>query len=373
MKVSFRLVILLVGIAVIPLAVLAGTSLALVEQAAGAESLASDLTQTYLNDILANVTVTVVIVTLIAVAVAKSLSNPIEKLRRSAGEIARGNLDVEVRPSTSDEIGELTTQFDYMRKQIIKDRSELKEQAEELQKSQAAKQEFASMVTHELKTPLVPIIGYGSMFLGGQLGNLTPEQKQKLEIMYSSAERLTRLIQDVLDVQKLDLGEMHFDIEQVSARRIIEDSINSLKPQAEAKGVTLLNRLNDDLAFTCDYGRIMQVLNNLVNNGIKFSPSSGKIEIGAYLKDGSVIFSIKDEGVGIPKDKQGRLFTKFYQVDTSMTRKAGGTGLGLVICKGIVEAHKGKIWFESEEGKGSIFTFSIPMGETFGKEESASG
>jgi signal transduction histidine kinase len=372
-KVSYKLVILLVGIAVIPLAVLAETSLALVAEVADAQSLPSDLTQTYLRDILANVAVTVVIVALIAVAVAKSLSTPIEKLRKSASEIAQGNLDVQVRPSTSDEIGELTTQFDYMRKQIIRDRNELKEQAEELRKSQLAKQEFASMVTHELKTPLVPIIGYGSMFLGGQLGKLTPEQRKKLEIMYSSAERLTRLIQDVLDVQKLDLGQMHFDMERISARRMIEDSVSSLKPQAEAKGVSLLNCLNGDATLTCDYGRIMQVLNNLINNGIKFSPGGGKIEIDASLKDGSVVFSVKDEGIGIPKDKQDRLFTKFYQVDTSMTRKAGGTGLGLVICKGIVEAHKGRIWFESEEGKGSIFTFSIPVGETFGKEKSASG
>jgi two-component system sensor histidine kinase VicK len=120
-----------------------------------------------------------------------------------------------------------------------------------------------------------------------------------------------------------------------------------------------------DIPWVTD--RIIQVLNNLVTNGMKFSPNNSTIEIDAKLEDHSVVFSVKDRGIGIPAEKQGKLFTKFYQVDTALTRKSGGTGLGLAISKGIVEAHKGKIWLESEAGKGSKFSFSIPVGGKVGQ------
>jgi signal transduction histidine kinase len=244
--------------------------------------------------------------------------------------------------------------------------AEIKEQAKQLREADVKKGEFSAMITHELKTPLVSIIGYGSMLLNGKLGELSPRQKEKLQIMYANAERLTALIQDILDVQKLELGEMHLAMKEASTTNIIQESINSLKPQAEAKGVKLTpTNLGRDLRVKCDSGRIIQVLNNLISNAVKFSPNNSKIDIDANLDTDYLIFSVKDNGKGIPKDRQDKMFLKFYQVDTSLTRKAGGTGLGLVICKGIVEAHKGKIWFESEEGKGSIFSFSLPLSEKF--------
>jgi signal transduction histidine kinase len=241
------------------------------------------------------------------------------------------------------------------------------EQANQLQEADIKKQEFSAMITHELKTPLVAIIGYGSMFLHGKLGALTPIQSQKLQLMDKNAQRLAELIQDILDAQKLDLGQMHLDIDQVSVSEMIEQSINSLRPHAESKGITLCNILSQDLKLECDSGRIVQVLNNLVNNGIKFSAEGSAISIGAQLIDSSIVFSVKDNGTGIAIEKQNKIFTKFYQADTSMTRKAGGTGLGLVISKGIVEAHNGKIWFESQAGKGSLFSFKLPIGEKIDK------
>lgn len=231
------------------------------------------------------------------------------------------------------------------------------------------KEEFSTMITHELKTPLVPIIGYGDMFLNGKLGELSLPQKQKLQIMHTNAGRLANLIQDVLDAKKLELGEMHFQMRQATARQLIEESINSLKPHADSRGVQLVSSLDHDLNLLCDTDRILQVLNNLVNNGIRFSSNNGRIELSATLSDASIVFSVKDNGIGIPKEKQSKLFTKFYQVETSLTRRPGGTGLGLVICRGIVEAHKGRIWLESEAGKGSIFSFSIPVQGKLGEKE----
>jgi signal transduction histidine kinase len=236
-----------------------------------------------------------------------------------------------------------------------------------------SKEEFSSMITHELKMPLVPIIGYGNLLLGGRLGDLTKTQKEKVSIMYENAQRLSKLIQDVLDARKIELGRLRIDPQEISADELIERSINALTVAAEAKAVKLESKLkvqnggsqNDILKVKCDPDRIHQVLCNLISNAIKFvPPDEGIIEVSAVplIQDSSVVvFSVKDNGIGIPPEKQKGLFTKFYQVDTSLTRNVGGTGLGLTIAKGIVEAHGGKLWVESEQAKGSIFHFSIPM------------
>ena len=250
--------------------------------------------------------------------------------------------------------------------------AELGASAEKLREMDKSKEEFSSMITHELKTPLVPIIGYGNLLLGGRLGDLTKTQKEKVSIMYENAQRLSKLIQDVLDAQKIELGRLRIDPQEIFADELIERSINAFTVAAEAKAIKLENKLrvqyddgqNEVLRVKCDPDRIHQVLCNLISNAIKFVPSDdGMIEVSAIHSKGErmVIFSVKDNGIGIPPEKQKNLFTKFYQVDTSLTRNVGGTGLGLTIAKGIVEAHGGKMWVESEQAKGSIFHFSIPM------------
>ena len=245
---------------------------------------------------------------------------------------------------------------------------------EELRRVDRSKEEFSSMITHELKTPLVPIIGYGNMLLGGKLGNLSTTQKEKISIMYDNAQRLSKLVQDVLDVRKLELGKLKLNLQEVSVNELIDHCANTFALAAEAKGVSLQNKLESKdkheelgtiLKVRCDQDRVHQVLSNLISNAIKFVPErDGKIEIDAELSEERrfVIFSVKDNGIGIPTEHQSRLFNKFYQVDTSLTRNAGGTGLGLTIAKGLVEAHGGRLWIQSEEGKGSIFFFSIPVG-----------
>lgn len=240
--------------------------------------------------------------------------------------------------------------------------ADLEHQVEKLRQVDLAKKEFTSMITHELKAPLVPIQGYCQMFLDGALGDLTQEQREKIEIMYDSAVSLAQLIQDLLDVHKLELGKFRFGMGDASAKDLIDETIKRFKPIAEARNIRLAGRIEQELNLTCDPERILQVLNNLVSNALKFVPDhSGRIEIYARRDNDSLLFSVKDNGIGIPKDKQQNLFRKFYQVDTSL-QGTGGSGLGLAICKGIVEAHGGRIWVESEGGKGSAFCFSIPRG-----------
>ena len=221
------------------------------------------------------------------------------------------------------------------------------------------KDEFSAMVGHELKTPLVPILGYSELLLSGDMGKLTETQNNSVKTIFDNATRLLRLIQDILDVRKTELGKLNLDIHDVNAKEIIAQCLTAFKTTSQSKGITLVDN-SQDIPLQCDFERIIQVINNLLSNAYKFTPQkNGKIEVGAKIDNDSVIFSVKDNGIGIPKEKQANLFKKFYQVDTSIKRSALGSGLGLAICRGIIESHKGKIWLESEVEKGTIVYFSI--------------
>src|SRR3989338_5446739 len=221
------------------------------------------------------------------------------------------------------------------------------------------KDEFSTMIGHELKTPLVPILGYSELLLSGDMGKLTETQNNSVKTIFDNATRLLRLIQDMLDVRKTELGKLNLDIRDVNAKEIIAQCLTAFKTTSQSKEITLVDN-SQDIPLQCDFERIIQVINNLLSNAFKFTPQKyGKIEVGAKIDNDSVIFSVKDNGIGIPKEKQANLFKKFYQVDTSIKRSALGSGLGLAICRGIIESHKGKIWLESEAEKGTIVYFSI--------------
>ena len=278
------------------------------------------------------------------------------------------NANRELKRNEQD-LKELARSFELQNISLDKANSALKQKEEELEKANEdlrqvdkLKDEFASMVTHELKTPLVPIQGYCELLLDGAVGDLTEQQKEKVQIIHNSALRLTELISAFLDIQMLGLGKVKFEIRETSANDLIDNCIKGFKIIAEEKNISLQAVSDAGLKLNCDARRILQVLNNLVGNAIKFVPEKkGKIEICARRDNGSMLFTVKDNGIGISKEKEQNLFKKFYQVDSSLRRKVGGTGLGLAISKEIVEAHKGKIWVESEEGKGSAFYFSIPV------------
>lgn len=254
---------------------------------------------------------------------------------------------------------ETTKALEESNEDLKESTEKLRQQAKELQEIDVAKEEFAAMISHELKTPLTPIEGYLDLLQRGRLGELTEQQQKVVKIMYDNSQRLLRLIQDILDVRKIEVGKLRLNMTEVSSRDIVDQCLSTHQTTATIKSITLVDG-TQDMKFRCDGGRIIQVLNNLVGNSIKFVPSGGKIEVNAVSDNGSIVFSVKDNGVGIPKEKQKDLFKKFYQVDTSLSRKSGGSGLGLAICKGIVEAHGGKIWIESEENVGTTVHFSIP-------------
>src|SRR5919202_3775627 len=228
------------------------------------------------------------------------------------------------------------------------------------------KEEFASMVTHELKSPLTPIIGWCQTLKNQKLiGQLNSKQLNAVDVIQRNAKRLLKLVGDILDVQKLDLNRMKFDSQPVDVNDILNSMYNNLQNVMTEKNIKQINSTKEQLTVISDRNRIEQVLNNLILNAVDFVPSeTGKIEYGAQTKDDKVLFYVKDNGTGISPEKQKNLFRKFYQIDTSVTRRHGGSGLGLAISKGIIESLGGKIWVESELGKGASFYFTIPNNRT---------
>lgn len=254
------------------------------------------------------------------------------------------------------------TEIYYSRKKIEEDQAKMSEQYAALKNAEMAKDEFLAMVTHELKTPLVPIQGYVDLTLAGKFGPLTPMQRDRLEIVKSSTESMQKLISDLLDVQKIELGQLKLEKNTHDLAEIISDAISGIKPLTDKNKIKVTTSLRADVSCTCDSTRISQVVTNLVLNAINFCPKEkGVITITLGREEKFYSIVVKDNGTGIPKDKLDKIFVRFYQVDTSNTREHKGTGLGLSICKGIVEGHGGKIWAESDGmGKGTAIHILLP-------------
>jgi PAS domain S-box-containing protein len=241
----------------------------------------------------------------------------------------------------------------------------LSEALKEVKESELKKEEFSSMMTHELNTPLVPIKGYCEMLKDMEtFGDLNDDQVDFINKIESNATLLERLISDLLDVQKLDMKKMSFLITEFSLDEFMNELRENNMHLMKNKDIKFDVVYPEKIILKTDKQRLRQVLDNLIRNSVDFVPSKdGKITVEAKIKETNIIFSVKDNGPGIPKEKQSSIFKKFYQIDTSHTRKHGGTGLGLVICKGITEGLKGKIWLESEFGKGTSFFICLPAPE----------
>ncbi len=238
----------------------------------------------------------------------------------------------------------------------------IQREKDELAKIDKAKDEFAAMIAHELKNPLVPIQSYTKMLLDGRFGELTSMQKEKMKIVISGTESMLFLIQDILDNHKAELGKLKLNFQSTDLNEIVNNAISITQPLAEKRGVTIYNDINKNIKIVVDKSRIEQVLINLIKNAIDFVPKeTGMIKIGLKSEDHYAIVSISDNGCGISKEEISHLFGKFYQVNTSQVRERSGSGLGLAICKSIIDLHNGKIWAESDVGKGTAIKFMISL------------
>lgn len=224
------------------------------------------------------------------------------------------------------------------------------------------KDEFVSVVSHELRTPLTSIKGALGLLAGGATGVLPPKAGEMANIAHSNAERLSRLVEDILDLQRIESGRITMDKRLCDVADLIKESAESVRLLAEQEGVTIVSS-SCQAPVKADRERMVQAFVNLLGNAVKFSPRGGRIEFGAECRAGSVLFRVKDEGRGIPPEKLETIFERFVQVDASDAREKGGTGLGLAICRSIVEQHGGRVWAESEGGRGSTFYVQLPLAE----------
>lgn len=225
------------------------------------------------------------------------------------------------------------------------------------------KSNFMSLISHELRTPLTSIIGYTNIIMDDETKLSTADQKNFMSKISKNSLHLLELINDLLDILQLELKNIHINMTEFDIKALIKEVLASYYKLASAKNIAVNFYYDDrsDGKITADELKIRQVIVNLLNNAIKFTPNNGKIEIKVRYFETRLEFSISDTGIGISPDKIKNIFHNFYQVDTSSTRKYGGTGLGLPICKKIIELHNGSIWVDSVIDQGSSFHFAIPI------------
>jgi len=230
-----------------------------------------------------------------------------------------------------------------------------------LKKLERNREEFVANVSHELRTPLSLIKGYTETLLDGARDN--PEVSLKfLQTIDRNAERLKLLIEDLLTISELESGRIRLQLQPLALKPLVGKLCEDFKPRALSRDVTLVNEV-PELTAKADSDRVQQVLSNLVDNAIKYGRSEGTVTIrGASMDDGTIQLCVADDGPGIPEDARERIFERFYRVDKARSREQGGTGLGLSIVKHIIQSHGGKVWVESEIGRGSRFYFSLPQG-----------
>jgi signal transduction histidine kinase len=225
------------------------------------------------------------------------------------------------------------------------------------------KDEFVSIVSHELRTPLTAIRGALGLLSGGAGGELDPMTMELVDLARDNSERLVRLINDILDIQKIEAGKMNLRVSALAPAVLVRNTVEQLRAFAAETRVELAWAVEDDHAWHGDSDRVTQVLTNLISNAVAFSPEGGEVRVtvARARAPGRSRVEVVDRGPGIPEELRRFLFGKFQQLDGSDSRKKGGTGLGLAICKAIVELHGGFIGVESEVGHGSTFWFELPL------------
>ena len=242
----------------------------------------------------------------------------------------------------------------------VMQKDEIQDQYVKLQDVQKEKEEFVAMITHDLKQPLVPISGNAEMLANPKMGQLNEMQMECVNAIQAQASLQLSMIENLISAQKLGSGSMKYDIDEISTKGILGDCIKIHSPIMADKHIEYFDSSTIDVRIMADKRRLLESFTNIIQNAHDFVPEKGKIEIGVTEGDNEVTFFVKDNGEGIPKEKQDIIFQKYGQVESTAQRKFGGTGLGLAVSQELVEGMKGKIWFESEVGKGTTFFFTVP-------------
>ncbi len=292
------------------------------------------------------VTASVLAALLVSWFLSRRIVAPVQTLSAASQSIAEGHYDERVQVNGADEIAQLATRFNQM--------------ATQLEQVESMRRQLIGDVTHELRTPLTSIKGY----MEGLVDGVLPSTPETFNQIHREADRLSRLVDDLQELSRVEAKAYSLDVRSVTVSSLVQTTIKRLSPQARDKRIALRSNLPADLPLLLvDEDRITQVLVNLVANAIQYTPEGGDVTISAGRQADEIHISVTDTGIGIPAEHIDNLFTRFYRVDKSRSRNAGGgSGIGLTIARHLIEAHGGRIWAESNgDGQGSTFTFSLKI------------
>ena len=305
----------------------------------------------------------------LAYLTARAITEPITRLTLTIRQVGQGNIGQQVKINTNDELGELAGDFNLMSQQIKENMAALSDSYEKLYQANLSlreldklKSQFIANVSHELKSPLTAIVGYTEYLLDGKMGPISPPQQKGLEVIRRNLKKLTQQIVELVDITSIEAGRMALNEAPFEIKTLLEEAASNYRAEAHKKKLKVVVSSPGNLRARGDRDRIMQVMDNLVENALKFS-QSGSITLTAESVSPKVLISVSDTGAGIPAEFLPRIFDRFYQVDGSSTRKYGGVGLGLSIVKAIVEAHGGKVEVSSRLGGGTSFSFELPASD----------
>jgi len=274
-------------------------------------------------------------------------------------ELARQNRDL---VQVLAELEEKREQMEALNRRLEESNRELNEANAKLREMSAMKEEFLALTTHDLRSPLTVISGVINFFSSGRLGDLTSEQKNMVEMMERNTQNLIELVNDLLDASKLESGTMRLDLASIELRGLVEELRKQMLPLAREKEIALEELIPEDLPLLkADRAKLRRVLVNLISNALKFTQRGGRVELLARPEaPGWVRVAVTDNGVGIPPEDLSDIFDKYAQARSRATRSEKGTGLGLYITRQLVELHGGRIEVQSEVGRGSTFSFTVP-------------
>jgi signal transduction histidine kinase len=314
-----------------------------------------------------------------SVLLARRLVRPIESIQAAAARIGSGAFDQRIEASSNDELGALADGFNVMAERLqdsysdleqkVEERTrelatalrELDEKSRELEAASRHKSEFLANMSHELRTPLNAIIGFSQVLREQMFGEVNDKQAEYLDDILSSANHLLSLINDTLDLSKVEAGQIELDVAPFSLDEALESGAVMVRERATREQVRVVVFPTPGLDLVPgDERRVRQVIFNLLSNAVKFTPAGGAVDVRARRIDGEVHVSIVDTGPGIAPADQERIFEEFQQAESGIVLREG-TGLGLALSKRLVELHGGRIWVESEPGSGSTFVFTLPV------------
>jgi signal transduction histidine kinase len=283
-----------------------------------------------------------------------SLIGPLRQMEARFGEIAAGDFARRLEVPNRDELGALAGDLNRMS-------GEIGRLVREVEAANRNKSEFLANMSHELRTPLNAIIGFSEVLSERMFGELNEKQADYIGDILQSGRHLLSLINDILDLSKIEAGRMELELSDFDLPGTVENALTLVRERAFRRGITLERTVDERLGtIRADERKVKQVLVNLLSNAVKFTPEGGKIDVRVAMNDREAAISVTDNGVGITPEDQEKVFEEFRQVGT-VSRKVEGTGLGLAISRKFVELHGGKIWVTSQVGTGSTFAFTLPL------------